>query len=200
MAKNRNLIKNTRYNFKLRSRPNFFIGTYFILGTQLIKTVISDFSTVDSPFSFLTVNFLEFFIFLITFLVFLFSTLAIFIDSRRYARKIGNKVWNQNSKKLMWYLYILVFILYLIEYYLLRTGEEAFIIPTFIMGYGILLLALNFSKKTPLYLFSIACFLIGFMPLFVDGSGLYSLIILGIGHFVYSIFLLNKKEIKNTVS
>ncbi len=187
MAKSRNLIKNNAYNFKLSSRSSFFIGTYFILGTLLIEIVISGFIAVDSPFSFLTVNFLEFFIFIITFLAFLFSILALFIDSRRNARKIGNKVWNLNSKKMMWLTYTLLFVLYGIEFYLLRIGEEAFIIPTFIMGYGILLLTLNFSKKTPLYLFSIACFLIGYIPLFVDGFGFYCLIALGISHYVYGL-------------
>lgn len=187
MAKNRNLIKNNAYNFKLRSRASFFIGTYLILGTVLIKTVISGFIAVDSPFSFLTVNFLELFIFSITCIVFLFSILALFFNSRRNTRKIGNRVWNRNSKKMMWLLYMLLLVLYGIEFYLLRIGEEAFIIPTFIMGYGIVLLLLNFSKTIPIYLFSIGCFLIGFIPLFVDGFGFYSLIALGVSHYAYGL-------------
>ncbi len=187
MAKNRNLIKNNAYNFKLRSTASFFIGTYFILGIVLIKTIIAGFIAVDSPFSFLTVNFLELCIFIITFLVFLFSILALFFGSRRNTRKIGNKVWNQNSKKMMWLLAILLIVLYGIEFYLLRIGEEAFIIPTFIMGYGILLFLLNFSKTIPIYLFSMACFLIGFVPLFIDGFEFYSLIALGVSHYVYGL-------------
>jgi hypothetical protein len=186
MAKNKNLIKNTLYNFKLRSRPSFFIGTYIILGSLLIKTVISGFTTDASPFGFLTVNYLESFIFICTLLVIIFSLLAFFFGNRKHERKIGNKIWNRNSKKMMWLLLCLLTILYLFEFYLLRIGQEAFIIPTFIIGYGLLLLALNFSKKTSLYQFSIACFLIGFIPLFIDGFGFYSLITLGISHYTYA--------------
>ena len=186
MAKNKNLIKNTLYNFKLRSRPSFFIGTYIILGSLLIKTVISGFTTDASPFGFLTVNYLESFIFICTLLVVIFSLLAFFFGNRKHERKIGNKIWNRNSKKMMWLLLCLLTILYLFEFYLLRIGQEAFIIPTFIIGYGLLLLALNFSKKTSLYQFSIACFLIGFIPLFIDGFGFYSLITLGISHYIYA--------------
>jgi len=186
MAKNRTLIKNSAYNFKLSSRSCFFIVSYFILGTLLIKTVISGFIAVNSPFSFLTVNFLEYFIFSISFLVFLFSILSLFFDSRRKARKTGTKVWNQYSKKMMWILYLLLISFYGCAFYLLRIGEEIFIIPAFIIGYGILLLILNFSKKIQLYQFSIACFLIGFIPLFVDGFGFYSLTILGIAHYIFS--------------
>ena len=200
MAKNRNLIKNTSYNFKLRSSTSFFIGTYILLGALLIHTIISGFTIDSSPFSFLTVNFLETFIFIITGICVFFSLLALFFSNRKYERKIGNKVWNKNSRKMVWLLFLLVIILYSIEFYLLRIGEEAFIIPTFILGYGVLLLALNFSKTKALYLFSITCFLIGLVPLFIDGSGRYSLITLGIAHYVYGVTSRNKKATKNTAS
>ena len=186
MAKNRNLIKNTSYNFKLRSRPSFFIGTYVILSTLLIKTTLTGFITDSSPFGFLTVNYLEGFIFIITFFGVFFSLLALFFGNRKYQRTIGNKVWNKNSKKMMWLLFILIIALYGVEFYLLRSGEEAFIIPTFIIGYGLLLLLLNFSKKISLYQFSIVSFLIGFIPLFVDNFGFNSLFILGVVHYVYA--------------
>jgi hypothetical protein len=199
MAKNRNLIKNTSYNFKLRSRPSFFIGTYIILGALLIKTAIFGFTTDSSPFSFLTVNFLELFIFIITLICISFSLFALFFGCRRFQRKIGNKVWNKNTKKMMWILFLLIIILYFVEFYLLRIGEEAFIIPTFVISYGILLLALNFSKTIRLYQFSIACFLIGFIPLIIDGFGFNSLIVLGIAQYIYAISQ-TKKEIKNSAS
>ena len=189
MAKNRNLIKNTSYNFKLRSRTSFFIGTYILLGALLIHTVISGFTIDSSPF-----------IFIITGICVFFSLLALFFSNRKYERKIGNKVWNKNSRKMLWLLFLLVIILYSIEFYLLRIGEEAFIIPTFILGYGILLLALNFSKTKALYLFSITSFLIGLVPLFIDGFGLYSLITLGLSHYVYGVTSRNKKATKNTAS
>lgn len=186
MAKNKNLIKNTSYNFKLRSRPSFFIGTYIFLGSLLIKAVISGFTIDSSPFSFLTVNFLELFIFIITGICVTFSLLALFFGNRKFQRKIGNKIWNRNSKKMMWLLLTLIIAFYGIEFYLLRIGEEAFIIPSFSIGYGLLLMILNLSKTRSLYQFSIACFLIGFIPLFVDGLGFYSLITLGIAHYFYA--------------
>ena len=186
MAKNRNLIKNTSYNFKLRSRPSFFIGTYIILCTFLIKTTLNGFITDSSPFGFLTVNYLEGLIFIITFFGVLLSLFALFFGNRKYQRKIGNKVWNKNSKKMMWLLLALTTALYEVEFYLLRSGEEAFIIPTFIIGYGLTFLILNFSRIISLYQFSIICFLIGFIPLFIDDFGFYTLFILGIAHYVFA--------------
>jgi hypothetical protein len=186
MAKNRNLIKNTSYNFKLRSRSSFFIGTYIILSTLLIKTTIIGFITDSSPFGFLTVNYLEGFIFIITFFGVLISLLALFFGNRKHQRTIGNKVWNKNSKKMMCLLFTLITILYGIEFYLLRNGEEAFIIPTFSIGYGLLLLTLNFSRTILLYKFSIVCTLIGFLPLFVEDFGFYTLFILGISHYIFA--------------
>ena len=176
----------------LRNRPSFFIGTYIILASLLINTIISGFTTEASPFGFLTVNYLELFIFSITLLGTIFSLLALFFGNRKYLRKIGYKVWNKNSKKMMWLLLSIITLIYIIEFYLLRIGQEIFIIPTFIISYGIILLFLNHSKIVLLYLLSMVCFLIGFIPLFVDDFGFYTLIIFGIAHYTFA-FL--KREI-----
>lgn len=195
MAKNKNLIKNTFYNFKLSKRPSLFIGTYIILSALLIKTTLSEFITDSSPFGFLTVNYLEAFIFIITFLGVLFSLLALFFGNRKYQRKIGNKIWNSNSKKMVWTLLILILILYIIEFYLLRSGQEIFIIPTFIIFYGLLLITLNLSRLTPIYLFSMICISIGFIPLLFDNSGFYSLFSLGAFHYIFA--FINKDDYEN---
>lgn len=186
MAKNKNLIRNSTFNFQLKGRPSIFIGFYILLGTLLIQLTIEGFTTDGSPFGFLTVNYLETFIFIITLLVFLLSLLGLFFGNRRFQRKIGNKIWNRNSKKSIWVLILLVTLLYSSLFYLLRIGEEQFIISTFLIGYGFILMILNFSKTIILYLFSIASILLGFIPLFVDGTGYYSLIILGVSHFVFA--------------
>lgn len=186
MAKNRNLIRNSTFNFQLKGKPSIFIGVYILLGTLLIKLTIEGFTTDGSPFGFLTVNYLETFIFIITLFVFLLSLLALFFGNRRFQRNIGNKIWNRNSKKLTWSLILLIILLYFALFYLLRIGEERFIIPTFLIGYGFILMVLNFSKTIILYLFSMASILLGFIPLFIDGAGYYSLIILGVSHFVFA--------------
>ena len=187
MSKNRNLIRNTSYNFKLRKKPSLFIGTYIILGTLLIKLTIEGFTTEGSPFGFLTVNYLETFMVLITVLMLLFSLLALFYGNRRYQRKIGFKVWNRNSKKSIFLLFALFLALYSIEFYLLRTGDEAFIIPTFLISYGLILIILNQSKSKALYLFSMVSIGIGFIPLFIEGLGFYSLFIFGASHYMWSL-------------
>ncbi len=187
MSKNRNLIRNTSYNFKLRKKPSLFIGTYIILGTLLIKLTIEGFTTEGSPFGFLTVNYLETFMVLITVLMLLFSLLALFYGNRRYQRKIGFKVWNRNSKKSIFLLFALFLALYFIEFYLLRTGDEAFIIPTFLISYGLILIILNQSKSKALYLFSMVSIGIGFIPLFIEGFGFYSLFIFGASHYMWSL-------------
>lgn len=192
MAKNRNLISNSFYNFKLNGRPSIFIGLYIILGSLLIQSTITGFHTDASPFGFLTVDFFEGFIFIITLLVFLFSLLAIFFGSRRYARRIGNKVWNTNSKKSLWILLSLIIIIYFILIYLLRIGEEVYIIPTFLMNYGFLLLVLNFNKSKEVYYLAMTCFILGLLPLFYPSYGFNSLFILGVAHLVFG--LTHKKD------
>lgn len=185
MGKNRNLINNLFYNFKLNGRPSIFIGLYIILGSLLIKSTITGFHTDASPFGFLTVNFFEGFIFIITLLVLLFSLLAIFYGSRRYARRIGNKVWNANSKKSLWFLLGLIIVIYLILFYLLRIGEEIYIIPSFLMSYGFLLILLNFSRSKEFYYLSMTSFALGLLPLRYPNYGFNSLFILGVAHLVF---------------
>lgn len=192
MTKNKNLIHNSFYNFKLRKRPSLFIGTYIIISAFLIQWILSGFITDASPLGFLTVNYLEGLIFLITILTLLFSIIALFFGNRKYTRSIGNKIWNRNSKKMMWLLFLLLTILYILLFYLLRIGEEIFIIPTFIIYYGLIISLLNFSRIASLYFFSIAIILIGFLPLFINQFGFYSLFLLGIAHYI---FAFNYKEI-----
>ncbi|NVK53248.1 MAG: hypothetical protein HWD85_09965 [Flavobacteriaceae bacterium] len=187
MAKNRNLISNSFYNFKLNGRPSIFIGLYIILGSLFIKTTITGFQTDSSPFGFLTVDFFEGFIFIITLLVFFFSILAIFFGSRRYARRIGNKVWNKNSKKSLWLLLLSIFILYSILFSLLRLGQETFIISTFLMCYGFLFILFNFSKSKELYYLAMTCFMLGLLPLLYPYYGFNALFILGVAHLVFGL-------------
>ena len=186
MAKNRNLIRNVSYNFKLRKRPSRFIGTYIILATFIIQLTINGFTTEASPFGFLTVNYLEYFIIIITILTLLFSLFALFFGNRKHLRKIGFKIWNRNSKKSIFLLLTIFLALFFIELYLLRIGEEVFIIPAFLINYGLFLMVLNFSKSKALYVFSIISIAIGFISLFIDGFGFYSLFIFGASHYMWS--------------
>lgn len=192
MAKNKNLIKNASYNFRLRKRPSIFIGIYIVLGTLLIKTTIEGFSTDSSPFGFLTVNFLENFIFIITLLVVLFSLLALFFGNRRYERKIGNKIWNSNSRKQLLLLILLLILMYVVAFYFLRNGTEQFIIPSFLIGYGLILVFLNFSKKKELYNFSMVVFLLGIFALYIPVSDFMFLFALGVSHVLYG--MIKKKN------
>lgn len=188
MAKNRNLIANTFHNFKLRKRSSLFIGTYIILGSFFIKYTLSEFITDSSPFGFLTVNYLEDFIFLISIVFVILSILSLFYSNRKYCRKIGNKIWNSKSKKMMWLFFVIILLLYLSLFTLLRNGLENFMIPTFIIGYGIAIILLNFSKTIHLYYFVIATILIGFIPLFISNTNFTSLYMLGITHYLYAYF------------
>lgn len=184
MTKNRNLINNTHYNFKLRKTPSILIGIYIILGSFLIQTVIEGFHTDASPFGFLTVNYFEGVVFIISLLVFLFSLLALFFGNRRHARKIGIKVWNKNSRKSFWVLILLISFVYTILIYELRIGEEQFIIPTFLMGYGFILLLVNYSKSKEVYYLTMTSFALGFLPLLYPNYGFNSLFIFGVAHFI----------------
>ncbi len=195
MAKNRNLIKNSNQNFKLFGRPSIFIGIYILIGAFLIQETISGFTTDGSPFGFLTVNFLEGFIFIITLLVFLFSLLALFFGNRKHQRKIGNKIWNRNSKKSMWLFIFLIALFYFVLFYLLRMGEEQLLIPAFLIGYGFFLMALNFSKSKSLYYLSMFSVLAGIISLYTNGINFYLLMSLGVAHVIFGFF--NKKSVTN---
>ncbi|WKD84925.1 hypothetical protein KCTC32516_00261 [Polaribacter huanghezhanensis] len=188
MAKNRDLIKNTNFNFSLKGRPSIFIGIYILMGALLIKTTIEGFSTDGSPFGFLTVNFLEGFIVIITVLVVLFSMLALFFGNRKFQRKIGNKIWNRNSKKSMILLIGLLTLLYFIEFYFLRIGEEQFLIPAFLIGFGGVLMILNFSKSTTLYYLSMISVSLGIIALYTNGMNFYLLMSLGVAQIFYGFF------------
>ncbi len=188
MAKNRNLIKNSNQNFKLFGRPSIFIGIYILMGAFLIQETISGFKSDGSPFGFLTVNFLEGFIFIITLLVFLFSLLALFFGNRKHQRKIGNKIWNRNSKKSMWLFIFLIALFYFVLLYLLRMGEEQLVIPAFLIGYGLVLMALNFSKSESLYYFSALSIFLGILSLYTNGINFYLLMSLGVVHIIFGIF------------
>lgn len=191
MFKNKDLIKNTSYNFRLRKRPTIFIGIYILIGTLLIKTTIEGFSTDSSPFGFLTVNFLENFIFIITLSVVLFSMLALFFSNRKYERKIGNKIWDTSSRKQLSLLLTLIIIMYVVAFYFLRNGTEQFIIPSFLITYGLTLVFLNFSKIKELNYFSMVIFLLGILALYIPLSDFIFLFALGISHLIYGII---KKE------
>lgn len=192
MSKNKNLIKNASYNFRLRKRPSIFIGIYILIGSLFIKTIIEGFSTDSSPFGFLTVNFLEGFIIIITTLVVLFSLFALFFGNRKRERNIGNKIWNTNSRKQLWLLFILIILMYVVAFYFLRNGTEHFIIPSFIITYGLTLIFLNFSKIKELYNFSMVVFLLGIFALYIPISSFIFLFALGISHIVYG--MIKKKD------
>lgn len=186
MKKHKQLVTTTSMNFALRSRPSFFIGTYLIVFALVTRAVLSGFITDASAFSFLTVDLLEMVLLLFSLLLLLFGLLALFFGNRSHLRSMGYALWNRNSKKVMWLLFLLLGIGYTLGLYLLRNGYELYIIPTCIVYYGFMIIGLNFSKHLSLYLFSLCCICIGFLPLCVDSFGLYSIGILGIAHYIFS--------------
>lgn len=189
MGKNKNLINNFSYNFKLRGVSSILIGIYIILGTFLIQTILIGYTTVDSPFSFLTIDMLELFIFAVTVLAILFSALALFFGNRRITRRLHYKVWNAHSKKSVWQFFGLFIFGYIIFFYLLNAGFYDFIIPAFLICYGLLLSLLNYRKQPPLYIFTIISILFGFIALFFPTHWFYTLISLGTTHVIYGILV-----------
>ena len=114
--------------------------------------------------------------------------LALFFGNRRFQRKIGNKIWNWNSKKSIFLLIVLLTLLYFIEFYFLRIGEEQLIIPAFFIGFGCVLMILNFNKSIALYYFSMFCFLLGIIALYTNRINFYLLMSLGVAHIFYGFF------------
>ncbi|MDG2194288.1 MAG: hypothetical protein P8K77_05455 [Polaribacter sp.] len=191
MTKNKNLINNHSFNFRLKGTASILIGIYMLLGATLIKAVLTGFITDNSPLGFLSIENIEVFIGLIIVFIFFFSLLAIFFGSRRTARKLGYNVWNKLSKKSCWLLLSLFFLVYLIGHLLLENGYFNYIVPAFLICYGFLLSALNYNKYTGLYVLTIGSLLLGIFSLFIPAYWQYSLISLGLAHIAFGTLVKN---------
>ena len=191
MAKNKNLIDNHSFNFRLKGTASVLVGIYMLLGATLIKSVLTGFITDDSPLGFLSIENIEIFIGVIIVLVFFFSLLAVFFGSRRTARKLGHNVWNKPSKKSFWLLLSLFFLVYLIGQLLLENGYFNYIVPAFLMCYGFLLSALNYNKHSSLYVLTIVSILLGLLSLFFPSYWEYALMGLGVAHLVFGVSVKN---------
>ena len=136
MPKNKKLINNPYFYFKLRGFTSILIGVYILLGTTLVNTVLIGYVTDDSPLGFLSIQNLNFFIGFIIFIVFLLSLLAVFYGNKRRARKFGYRIWNKSTKKSFWHILILILLGFLISYSLLNNGYNNYIVPSFLICYN----------------------------------------------------------------
>lgn len=191
MTENKNLIGNRSFNFKLKGVSSVLIGIYILISSVLIKLTLTAFVTDDSPVGFLSIENLGALIGFITFLAYVFSLLALFFGSRKAARKINYKVWSNPSKKSLRQIVILFIFGYIIMYSLLNNGYYNFIVPTFLICYGLLLSLLNYSKYTSLYVFTLVSILIGIFALFFPEYWLQSLMFLGLTHIAFGILVKN---------
>ena len=191
MAKNKKLINNPFFYFKLRGFTSILVGVYIFLGTILIKTILTGFITDDSPIGFLSIQNLGFFVGFIAFIIFLLSLLAIFFGSRRRARKLGYHIWNKSSKKSFWQSTLLFFFGYIIFYNLLHYGFQNYIVPTFLICYGFFLSLLNYSKYRSLYRFTMVSILLGIWTLYFPMYWNYALMSLGLTHISFGVLVRN---------
>lgn len=191
MDKNKKLIANPFFNFKLRGLSSILIGVYIFIGAISVKELLGGFITDESPIGFLSIENLDMVIGIVTLLVLIFSLLAVFYGSRRNSRKLGHRIWNEPTKKSVWQTIVLFLFGYIIMFSLVNNGYFNYVVPVFLICYGILLSLLNYSKFRPLFKFSITCMLLGvFVALFNDYWA-HGLMGLGLMHVVFGILVRN---------
>ena len=190
---------NTATQVQLGPRTHLFIGSYLFLISLCVDLILTGFTANGSPISFLTVDLLELIIFIVTGLGAVLAMIALFWGHRRHVRAHRRPFWNAHSKKMGALLLIWTLLMYVFAYYHLDRQEEQQIIPSLLLGYALLLVLINFSKRRTLYFLSFLSFLMGILSFGSAGIGFNCLFLLGLSHIVFGLFS-QKSKLKHIVS
>ena len=91
---------NFQINFSLKGFSSVLVGTYFFITGYLIKTILEEFVTNDSPLGMLSTEIIEVFIITLIFCGVLFSSLALFFSGKRNAKK-SNTLFGIRKRRLL---------------------------------------------------------------------------------------------------
>jgi hypothetical protein len=182
---------NFEINFSLKGNASIQIGVYFLLAAYVIKTVLDGFLVDDNPFGMMSAEIIEFIIISITFFTFLFSALALYFKGRRQSNKFQYKLWNAKTKKNFWF-FILSFIgILFLLITLMNLGYIDFIVPSFLLLYGLLTFLNKNKKRKSLLILSGICLLLAFLCILIPSYWYSSIFILGIAHITYGFVVRN---------
>lgn len=188
MQKQKQQEGNTAAKVQLAPRTHLFIGSYLFSISLCVDLILTGFTANGSPISFLTADLLELIILVMTGLGVVLAITALFWGHRRHVRAHERAFWNGHSKKMGALLLLGILLLYALAYFQLNSGEEQQIIPSLLLGYALLLVLINFSKRRTLYFFSFLSFLMGILSFGFAGIGFKCLFLLGLSHMVFGFF------------
>ncbi|QXP70903.1 hypothetical protein H0I29_02050 [Polaribacter sp. R2A056_3_33] len=177
---------NYQINFSLKGFTSILIGAYFFIGGFFIETILKGSLTKETPLK-LSYKTTEILIITTVLLVFLFSSLTLFFNGKRNAKKLQYQLWNDNSKVVL-KKYILAFVvIFTSVLILMNLGFITYLTPTFLILYGLLLFSVKHKDRKNLLILAglsiflaVICFLI---PTYWSAS----LSILGIAHVAYGV-------------
>ena len=174
-------------NFSLKGFTSVLVGAYFFIMGYLIKTILEEFVTDDSPLGMLSIEIIEVFIITLIFCGVLFSSLALFFSGKRNAKKKQSLLWNKKTKTAFRKYLLFVIVAFSSLILLHNLGFVEYLMPAFLIIYALFLF--TFKNKVPknllilvgLNLFlALICFLI---PSYWHAS--FSII--GIAHITYGV-------------
>ncbi len=169
-------------NFSLNKTASIFIGSFLIIGTFIISSVIEGTllksNTSDVIFSSAT----KFYIATTTFLVFLFLVLSIFFIEKRKAKKMEYTLLNSSTKKRFLKYTICLFSLFLILIFLLQQDFVNILAPLFLASYAIILFVFKNKKDKKLLVISGICILLSIICFLIPSYWNSSIYIVGIAH------------------
>ncbi|MDC0177057.1 hypothetical protein OAJ14_02745 [Polaribacter sp.] len=178
---------NFQINFSLKGFSSVLVGTYFFITGYLIKTILEEFVTNDSPLGMLSTEIIEVFIITLIFCGVLFSSLALFFSGKRNAKKKQYPLWNQKTKTTFQKYILFVIVAFSSLILLLNLGFVEYLTPTFLIIYASMLFTFkNKARKNLLILAGLNVFL-ALICLLIPSYWFASFSILGIAHITYGV-------------
>lgn len=178
---------NFQVNFSLKGFTSVLIGAYLFITVYLIKTILKEFLTDDSPFGMLSTEIIEIFIIFLIFCGMLFTSLALFFSGKRNAKKKQCPLWNQKTKAAFRKYILFIIVAFGSLIILFNLGFVAYLTPTFLIIYAFLLFTFkNKARKNLLILAGLNVFL-ALICLLIPSYWFASFSILGIAHITYGI-------------
>ena len=189
MGRTRNLQSNTSQNFILRGFNSIQIGLYLLLFAYVLKSLLDGFLSDVSLLGMMSIEVIETVGLSVLTLFILLSGLAVFFSNRRRFRKLGEKVWNKDSKSKMMEYYVLS-ILGFVLLFALKNSSFSMYLPTAFLAYlALMLVGLNRKRKKPLILLASISLLLGILSFLIPSYWYSSFLIVGIGFVLYGIMI-----------
>ncbi|MDN3619896.1 MULTISPECIES: hypothetical protein [Polaribacter] len=181
---------NYQINFSLKGFTSILIGAYFFIAGFFIETIVKG-SLAEETSLDLPSKTTEILIITAVLLVFLFSSLTLFFNGKKNAKKLQHQLWNDNNK-LAFKKYILAFVVIFTSLLILMNlGFITYLTPTFLILYGLLLFIFKNKERKNLLILSGLSLLLAVMCFLIPSYWASSISILGIAHVAYGVVVKN---------